>query len=172
MKNYDYPAPKQGGMAKQQLSNMVFQATRMYDVLDEDDRLPAWVLLKLNTAEDRLRAASEYIRYKANPTLPEYTGVTRTVASYGQGVGYGYPTIQSQVIENQPYLCVSYKAEKEMIQPLRLAAALVGGPLLLSVLAKAPASPARTAAQAVAVAMSVWSGWVWNKARKEMAETA
>ena len=171
MKNFDYPAPRQGAMAKQQLSNMVFQATRMYDVLEDDDRLPAWVLLKLNTAEDRLRVASEYIRYKANPSLPDYAGVLRAVATRGQGVGYGYPTIQSQLIDSQPFLCVSYKAEQEMIQPLRLAAALIGGPLLLSVLRKAPPSPARTAAQAVAVGMSLWSGWVWNKARKEMAES-
>jgi hypothetical protein len=72
MRNFDYPAPQQGRMVKQQLARMVMDATALYQTLGDDDRLPAWTLLKINTAEDRLHVASDYLRYKARPALNAY----------------------------------------------------------------------------------------------------
>ena len=167
-KNYDYPQPKQGAMVKQQLASTAFHASRMYDVLDDDDRLPAWVLLKVSTAEDRLRAAADYMRYKAKPNLDAYDYGAPPVQRGMRG-SYGYPTIQSQVINNEPYLCVSYAAEKERIQPLRLVAA-ASGPVVVYAASQLKPSALRTVTQAIGVGMSVWSLWVWNKARTSMAE--
>lgn len=80
MRNFDYPAPQQGRMVKQQLARMVMDATALYQALDDDDRLPAWTLLKINTAEDRLHAASDYLRYKARPGLDAYGDATGAAA--------------------------------------------------------------------------------------------
>jgi hypothetical protein len=167
-KNYDYPRPMQGRLAKQQLASAAFHASRMYDVLDDDDRIPAWVMMKVNTAEDRLRAAADYMRYKANPTKEAYDYGAPPVKRGMRG-GYGYPTIQSQVINNEPYLCVSYAAEKERIQPLRLVAA-ASGPVVVYAASQLKPSALRTVTQGIGLAMSAWSLWVWNKARKSMTE--
>jgi len=67
MRNLDYPMPRQGRMVKQQLARMMMDARALYDTLGDDDRLPAWTLLKINTAEDRLHVAADYLRYKARP---------------------------------------------------------------------------------------------------------
>lgn len=80
MRNFDYPMPQQGRMVKQQLARMVMDATALHQMLDDDDRLPAWTLLKINTAEDRLHAASDYLRYKARPGLDAYGDATTAAA--------------------------------------------------------------------------------------------
>lgn len=170
-KNYDYPRPMQGRLAKQQLASAAFHASRMYDVLEDDDKLPAWVLMKVNTAEDRLRAAADYMRYKAKPGLDAYDApaVAKGMRpSYG-AAEYGYPTVRTQVIENEPYLCVSHRAELEYIQPLRLVAA-ASGPVVVYAASQLKPSPLRTVTQAIGVGISAWSLWVWNKARKAMTE--
>ena len=79
-RNFDYPMPQQGRMVKQQLARMVMDATALYQTLDDNDRLPAWTLLKINTAEDRLHAAADYLRYKARPGLDSY-GATAAEAA-------------------------------------------------------------------------------------------
>lgn len=81
MRNYDYPMPQQGRMVKQQLARMVMDASSLYHTLDDDDRLPAWTLLKINTAEDRLHVASDYLRYKARPGLDAYGATSAEAAA-------------------------------------------------------------------------------------------
>jgi hypothetical protein len=167
-KNYDYPRPMQGRLAKQQLASASFHASRMYDVLDDDDRIPAWVMMKVNTAEDRLRAAADYMRYKANPSLSAYDAAT---VKRGMSVDYGATDepIRTLTEGDTRYLCVTYATEQSVAQPMRLAAA-AAGPVVVYAASKLPPSPLRTVTQGIGLAMSAWSLWVWNKARKSMTE--
>ena len=171
-RNYDYPHPMQGRLAKQQLASAAFNATRTYEVLGDDDRLPAWVLMKINTAEDRLRAAADYMRYKANPSLDAYNGAPFPATTIGYGATFGYPGVRNTVIDAGPYLCVSHETENKYIQPLRLLAGLVGGPTVMYAASQLPPSMLRTATRWIGVGMSAWSLWVWSKANRAMAESA
>lgn len=167
-RNFDYVMPSQGRMAKQQLARMIMDASALYRTLEDDDRLPAWVLLKVNTAEDRLHMASDYIRYKAKPVINAYgyPGVTgRILPDTG--------AVNKTVIDGKPYLCVSYETEQNTVQPLRLAAGLVAGPLVVYAASKIGDEDRtlRMAAQVAGAAVSIWSLWVWNKANTAMQET-
>jgi hypothetical protein len=71
-RNFDYPIPLEGRMVKQQLSRIAMDAAKLHNALQDDDDLPAWVLLKINTAEDRLHMAADYMRYKVKPGLEAY----------------------------------------------------------------------------------------------------
>ena len=73
-RNFDYPMPQEGRMARQQLARIAMDASKLHNTLQDDDDLPAWVLLKINTAEDRLHMASDYMRYKVAPGLNAYQG--------------------------------------------------------------------------------------------------
>ena len=73
-RNFDYPMPQEGRMAKQQLARIAMDAAKLHNALQDDDDLPAWVLLKINTSEDRLHMASDYMRYKVAPGLNAYQG--------------------------------------------------------------------------------------------------
>lgn len=73
-RNLDYPMPLEGRMARQQLARIAMDATKLHNALRDDDDLPAWVLLKINTAEDRLHVAADYLRYKVAPGLDAYNG--------------------------------------------------------------------------------------------------
>lgn len=96
-------------------------------------------------------------------------------------MNYGYPGIRGVFLpssgavsrtnlDGNPYLCVRYDVEQDKIQPLRLAAALVGGPLVVYAASQLPASrPAlRWAAGLTGAAMTAWTLWVWSKADREM----
>jgi hypothetical protein len=85
MRNFDYPMPQQGRMVKQQLARMMMDARALYDTLQDDDRVPAWTLLKINTAEDRLHVAADYLRYKARPG-PNAYGAPEEKSSVGTGL--------------------------------------------------------------------------------------
>jgi len=85
-RNFDYPMPQEGRMARQQLARISMDAAKLHNALRDDDDLPAWVLLKINTAEDRLHMASDYMRYKVAPGLDAYQGaemLMRPVRGYG-----------------------------------------------------------------------------------------
>jgi hypothetical protein len=66
-------------MARQQLARIAMDASKLHNSLQDDDDLPAWVLLKINTAEDRLHMASDYMRYKVAPGLNAYQGIVEPV---------------------------------------------------------------------------------------------
>ena len=76
--NYDYPQPMQGRYAKALLARVCMDARKLHDLLGDDDRIPAWVLGKVATANDRLHMASDYLRYKARPGAQafDYSGVS------------------------------------------------------------------------------------------------
>ena len=94
----------------------------------------------------------------------------------------GYPGIRSAVKqsneatshdvrpEDRPYLCVAYDVEQASIQPMRLAAALVGGPLVVYAASQLPQErqTLRAATFLMGAAVTAWSAWVWNKANTEM----
>jgi len=85
-RNFDYPMPQEGRMARQQLARISMDAAKLHNALRDDDDLPAWVLLKINTAEDRLHMASDYMRYKVAPGLDAYQGadmLMRPARGYG-----------------------------------------------------------------------------------------
>lgn len=95
---------------------------------------------------------------------------------------YGYPGIRTAfkpstgatehdtVTEDRPYLCVAYDVEQASIQPMRAAAALVGGPLVMYASSQLPRDreALRTATFLMGAAVTAWSAWVWNKANTEM----
>lgn len=73
-------------MARQQLARISMDAAKLHNALRDDDDLPAWVLLKINTAEDRLHMAADYMRYKVAPGLNAYQGaemLSRPKRTYG-----------------------------------------------------------------------------------------
>lgn len=78
-RNFDYPVPYEGRMVRQQLARMVHDAAALHNALRDTDDLPAWVLLKVNTAEDRLHAAADYMRYKVSPGLNAFDAATLPV---------------------------------------------------------------------------------------------
>jgi hypothetical protein len=94
----------------------------------------------------------------------------------------GYPGVKGVVLpsegtvskvslaENRPYLCVAYDTEQQTVQPLRLAAGLVGGPLVVYASQQLPENRPvlRAATLAVGVGVSFWSLWIWSKAHKAM----
>lgn len=84
-RNFDYPMPLEGRMARQQLARIAMDAAKLHNALQDDDDLPAWVLLKINTAEDRLHMAADYMRYKVQPGLDAYYAG----ASYGADTSDG-----------------------------------------------------------------------------------
>lgn len=65
---FDYGHTKsdshEGRMTKAKLFRMGKMAQSFHDRLEDGDDLPEWVQDKVTTAEDRLRAAYEYIDYK------------------------------------------------------------------------------------------------------------
>ena len=164
-RNFDYPEPAQGRMARQQLARIVMDATALHRTLRDNDRLPAWTLLKVSTAEDRLHMAADYLRYKASPEINAY--------GYPGVVGQRLPdagTVTKTRIDGKPYLCVSYEVERRTVQPLRLAGALIGGPLVMYAATKLPSSGLRTATLLTGAAIAGWCAWVWRKADAAMVE--
>ena len=95
---------------------------------------------------------------------------------------FGYPGVRGEFLpddgtvsktmrdEERPYLCVAYDTEKQTVQPLRLAAGLVGGPLVMYASRQLPdARPVlRAATFGVGLGVSFWSLWIWSKAQKAM----
>jgi len=80
------------------------------------------------------------------------------------------PTSHDVRPEDRPYLCVAYDVEQASIQPMRAAAALVGGPLVVYAASQLPQErqALRAATTLMGIAVTAWSAWVWNKANTEM----
>lgn len=67
-RNLDYPAPMHGRMMRQRLWEAQLDAGMLYDVLRDDDRVPAWTLDKVATGAHNLHQVSRYLRFKvSNP---------------------------------------------------------------------------------------------------------
>lgn len=95
---------------------------------------------------------------------------------------YGYPGVRGALLpdegtvsrmsemEDRPYLCVSYDTEEQTVQPLRLAAAIVGGPLVMYASQQLPQDRPvlRAATFATGLGVCLWSIWIWSTAREAM----
>ena len=82
---------------------------------------------------------------------------------------YGYPTVRSVMYQgNEPYLCVAHITERRWVQPLRLVAGFIGGPMIMSA-AKEVSDPLKSnLVYASGLGMSIWSLAIYYYANKEM----
>jgi len=99
---------------------------------------------------------------------------------------YGYPGVtgmnlpdqgsfrSTATTETRPYLCVAYDTEQATVQPLRLAAGLFAGPVVMYASRRLPEDEAmlRAVTLLVGAGISYWSLWVWNKADGAMRDTS
>jgi hypothetical protein len=65
-RNFDYPMPMHGRMMRQRLWEAQLDAGMLYDVLRDNDRVPAWTLDKVATGAHDLHQVSRYLRFKAS----------------------------------------------------------------------------------------------------------
>ena len=75
-RNFDYPRPQEGRMAKSYLYAIEKDANFLRSKLHDDDNLPAWVNAKIATAADRVQQSRRYMQYKVHRirnTLPPGT---------------------------------------------------------------------------------------------------
>lgn len=63
-RNFDYPQPLEGRMAKSYLWSIERDARELRKQLEDDDDLPGWVIGKLATAEDRVQTVARYLGHK------------------------------------------------------------------------------------------------------------
>ena len=84
-------------------------------------------------------------------------------------MSFGYPTIRNiNYAEGEPYLCVSHRTEKRWVQPLRLAAGFVGGPLVMLASQDVQCPYRSKAVFTIGLGMSIWSLAIHHYAAKEM----
>lgn len=85
-RNYDYPVPVRGRMARIYLQQIVDDASRFRDSLNDHDTLPAWVEYYVATSADRLQTASRYMdatmRFEPSGTGKALGGVEYEVAGH------------------------------------------------------------------------------------------
>jgi len=74
------------------------------------------------------------------------------------------------VSQERPYLCVAYDTEQHWVQPLRVAAAVAGGPLVMYAASQLPEGrdTLKTLTFLIGAGVSVWSAYIWKKADSEM----
>jgi hypothetical protein len=63
-RNLDYPMPMHGRMMRQRLWETQRQAGMLFDVLRDDDRVPAWTLDKVAVGANNVGQVSRYLRFK------------------------------------------------------------------------------------------------------------
>jgi len=63
-RNFDYPMPQEGRMAKSYLYAIEKDARELRKRLKDDDDLPGWVQAKIVTAQDRVAVVSRYMGHK------------------------------------------------------------------------------------------------------------
>ena len=60
-RNFDYPRPLRGRMAKNALREMAQKADRLERSLTDDDALPAWIDYYIATSSDRMHTVGNYM---------------------------------------------------------------------------------------------------------------
>lgn len=76
--------------------------------------------------------------------------------------------VTKRTIDGQQYLCAPVDLERRIAQPLRAAAALVGGPSVIYASTQVKNKAARSVVLVTGVAMTAWSAWLWFKADQEL----
>lgn len=97
-RNFDYPMPQEGRMAKSYLWSIEQDARQLRKQLEDGDDLPGWVQAKIVTAQDRMQTVNRYLSHKiaraearANPGCGcgcnSCGGVAKTNPAAGGGMG-------------------------------------------------------------------------------------
>jgi|OM-RGC.v1.030897283 hypothetical protein len=63
-RNFDYPMPQEGRMAKSYLYAIEQDARQLRKHLQDSDDLPGWVQAKIVTAQDRIQTVNRYMGHK------------------------------------------------------------------------------------------------------------
>lgn len=63
-RNFDYPMPLEGRMAKSYLWAIEQDARGLRRKLRDDDDIPGWVQAKIATAQDRIKTVNRYLGHK------------------------------------------------------------------------------------------------------------
>jgi hypothetical protein len=63
-RNFDYPMPQEGRMAKSYLWAIEKDARELRKQLQDSDNLPGWVSAKIVTAQDRIQTVNRYMGHK------------------------------------------------------------------------------------------------------------
>jgi len=63
-RNFDYPMPLEGRMAKSYLWAIEKDARELREQLEDNDNLPGWVQAKIVTAQDRISTVNRYLSHK------------------------------------------------------------------------------------------------------------
>lgn len=79
MRNFDYPQPLEGKMAKSYLWAIEKDARSLRKKLRDTDDLPSWVQAKIVTAQDRLQVADRYMSYKIDRSTARPNGGGKVV---------------------------------------------------------------------------------------------
>ena len=62
----------EGEMAKSELRNLIQNAEELFNMLDENTQLEAWVQSKLTKANEYLDSVTQYLKYQSSPNqLPQ-----------------------------------------------------------------------------------------------------
>jgi len=91
-RNFDYPMPQEGRMAKSYLWTIEKDARALRKKLRDDDDLPGWVQAKIVTAQDRIGVVNRYMGHKIAraegraKTNPSGTDALKVLALVGLGV--------------------------------------------------------------------------------------
>ena len=104
-RNFDYPKPLRGRMAKNALREMAQHASTLDKDLQDDDKLPAWVDYYIATSSDRMNTVGNYMqgeikRFQASSPAQQQ--------SYG---GFGYDTqvmMRDYGVDNRGYGDLAY----------------------------------------------------------------
>jgi hypothetical protein len=70
-RNFDYPVPLEGRMAKSYLWAIEKDAKELRQLLRDDDDLPGWVTAKIVTAQDRVQVVNRYMGHKIARSKPQ-----------------------------------------------------------------------------------------------------
>lgn len=81
-RNFDYPKPFRGRMAKNALREMARHASTLDTSLQDDDKLPAWVDYYIATSSDRMNTVGNYMqgeiqRFQASTPVQREEGYGR-----------------------------------------------------------------------------------------------
>jgi hypothetical protein len=70
-RDFDYPQPLDGRMAKSYLWAIEKDARELRLALRDDDQLPGWVTAKIVTAQDRIQVVNRYMGHKIARSKPQ-----------------------------------------------------------------------------------------------------
>jgi len=87
-RNFDYPMPLEGRMAKSYLWAIEKDARELREQLQDNDNLPGWVQAKIVTAQDRISTVNRYLGHKigrATGTIAEKNPASKPLWHYVLG---------------------------------------------------------------------------------------